>query len=358
MLPHQVMLSFASIRRSRERAQARRRRRLVDEVKAGLARLGDQRSMRCMTRSSPRPVVAADVVERDVAERALLPVAAVRQRELVPAAVRPEAVHRVEHLEQRHVAIERQAVVGRRARVALRNVVLRQVVLEHDAAPSRTYVRTSGCLAAPQPHQQIQQRPLAVVERDVVEVVEHARIAQLAQLGVDVAAAENQRRLGRRRADRARHAERAVDVAGKRHGHADDVRWLRDQLARELVERRVDQRRLARRAPRAADRRRRRSRPAARRSATARSAGRCRSARRRRGRRRRGWRGSAPAPSCPSVPNAASSCSSSAACSPVGGGLRCSKRGPSGRNARPTMRNARLGSRRCRNRTAGSTVST
>ena len=37
--------------------------------------------------------------------------------------------------------------------------------------------------------------------------------------------------------------------------------------------------------------------------------------------------------------------------------VRCAKRGPSGRNARPTMRKARLGSRRCRKRIAGSTVS-
>nr|GFC28594.1 hypothetical protein [Tanacetum cinerariifolium] len=40
----------------------------------------------------------ADVVERHVAERAPLPIAAVGHGELVPAAVAPEAVHGVEHL--------------------------------------------------------------------------------------------------------------------------------------------------------------------------------------------------------------------------------------------------------------------
>ena len=40
---------------------------------------------------------------------------------------------------------------------------------------------------------QREQRRLAVVERDVVDVVEHARIGELAQLGVDVAAAERDR---------------------------------------------------------------------------------------------------------------------------------------------------------------------
>src|SRR2546430_10941827 len=38
-------------------------------------------------------------------------------------------------------------------------------------------------------------------------------------------------------------------------------------------------------------------------------------------------------------------CALPISCSPVGGGLKCSKRGPSGRNARPTIRNAKLGSR-------------
>ena len=97
-----------------------------------------------------------------------------------------------------------------------------------------------------QPRQEIQQRPLAVVERDVVEVVEHARIAQRAQLGVHPAAAEDQRGFRRRGADRARHAERAVHVAGEGRGDGDDVGSLRgEQFARELIERFVDERGLA-----------------------------------------------------------------------------------------------------------------
>jgi hypothetical protein len=59
-----------------------------------------------------RGLVAADVVQAHVAEAALLPVAAVRHRELVPAPVAPQPVHGVEHVEQAQVAVQRQAVPG------------------------------------------------------------------------------------------------------------------------------------------------------------------------------------------------------------------------------------------------------
>ena len=71
-----------------------------------------------------RQVVARDVVEVHVAEAALLPVAAVRDGQLVPAAVRPQAVHRVEHVEQRQVVVQRQAGVGGRAAFGERDVGL------------------------------------------------------------------------------------------------------------------------------------------------------------------------------------------------------------------------------------------
>ena len=71
--------------------------------------------------------------------------------------------------------------------------------------------------------------------------------------------------------------------------------------------------------------------------------------RRRRGRRRRGWRGAWRDRSTPSSPNAQASGSSPSPRS----ASSAAKRGPSGRNARPTMRSARLGSRPCRNRTTG-----
>ena len=59
-------------------------------------------------------VVPPDVVEGDVAEAALLPVAAVGDRQLVPPPVAPQPVHRVRNVEHREIAVERQAVVDRR----------------------------------------------------------------------------------------------------------------------------------------------------------------------------------------------------------------------------------------------------
>ena len=85
-----------------------------------------RRSPRCgrPASSAVASVVARDVVEGDVAEAALLPVAAVRDRELVPAAVGPEPVHRVQHVEQRQIVVERQAVPSRRADFVERDVGL------------------------------------------------------------------------------------------------------------------------------------------------------------------------------------------------------------------------------------------
>ena len=111
MLPHHVIASFsamsrfASARSPAGGAASSTRWKPVSPVSSISARI------RLHDDVGGRPVVAADVVERHVAERALLPVAAVRERDLVPAAVGPEPVHRVEHLEHRDV-VDREA--GRR----------------------------------------------------------------------------------------------------------------------------------------------------------------------------------------------------------------------------------------------------
>ncbi len=59
-------------------------------------------------------VVARYVVESNVAEAALLPVTTMGNRELVPTAVGPQPVHRVEHVEERQIAVQRQPVPSRR----------------------------------------------------------------------------------------------------------------------------------------------------------------------------------------------------------------------------------------------------
>ena len=246
MLPHHVMLRLLCEQALRECAHAGRRRGFVDEMEAGLAGLGDQRADALEDDVGAGSVVAADVVERHVAEAALLPVAAVRERDLVPAAVGPEPMHRVQHLDHRYVVRERQAVVRRDARVALCEVGLRGVGFEHDAIVAAHVGAHERHPFALQSGQEIQERPFAVVEHHVVEVIEYSRLAQRAQLGVDPTAAEHERRARRNLSDRFGHGERAVDVAGERRGHADDVRSMRrDELARELRERFVDERRLA-----------------------------------------------------------------------------------------------------------------
>ena len=158
-----------------ERAQHRGRRRLVDEVEPRLARLAHQRLDPVDGDVRRRRLVARDVVQRHVAERALLPVAAARDGQLVPAPVRPQPVHRVQHLEQRDVAIERQPVVGRRPGVAVVQVGERRRRLE-DHGARLAHVRSkqrAGRIA--QVIDQGQKGPLAVVERDEVAGVEHAR---------------------------------------------------------------------------------------------------------------------------------------------------------------------------------------
>ncbi len=250
MFPHQVIATPALEQPLGERAQHRGRRRLVDEVEAGLPGLGHQLLHAIDDQIGGGGLVAADVGERDVAEGALLPVAAVRQRQLVPAPVRPETVHRVQHLEQRDVAIERQAVVGRRPGLGVRNVARRGVgledhaaVLAHEGSMQRRWRGRPGDLELPEVPEQAQERALAVVERHVVEAVEHPGLSELAQLGVDVAAAEDQARRGPRALDRAGEPERAVDVAGERRADPDDVGPVaRAELRADRVGDLVDQR--------------------------------------------------------------------------------------------------------------------
>src|SRR5262249_8681632 len=113
----------------RQRAQARRGRGLVHEVKSRLAGLRNERSDPLHDEIRAGFVVPTDVVEGDIAEGTLLPIAPMRERDFVPAPVRPEPMHRVEHLEQRYVLIERQSIVGWNPGIPLRNVMLTGVIL-------------------------------------------------------------------------------------------------------------------------------------------------------------------------------------------------------------------------------------
>ncbi len=84
----------------RKRLQCLGRRRFVDEVKSSLPGLAHQRFDSSDQHIGSRQVVARDVVKVYIAEAAFLPIAAVCDRQLVPAPVRPETVHGVEHVQQ------------------------------------------------------------------------------------------------------------------------------------------------------------------------------------------------------------------------------------------------------------------
>ena len=79
------------------------RRRFVREVEAPAARLGHDAFHPVDEAGGRNALVAADIVERRVAEGALGPVASVGEGHLVPASVAPEPVHGVGHFQQRQV---------------------------------------------------------------------------------------------------------------------------------------------------------------------------------------------------------------------------------------------------------------
>ncbi len=91
-------------------------------MKTAAARLTDQRVDPCDQQVGRGRLIAVDVVEPDIAERALLPIAPMGHRQLVPMAFRPQPVHGVHAVEDGHVTIERQAVVGGRPKVCHRKV--------------------------------------------------------------------------------------------------------------------------------------------------------------------------------------------------------------------------------------------
>ena len=188
--------------------------------------------------------IAADVVQAHVAEAAFFPVAAVRHGELVPAAVAPQAVHGVEHVEQAQVFVQRQAVPGGRAHVFKGNVGLGQVGVFHCAVvPHKGALQALAPTLALQVLNQREQWALARIERHVVHKVKHARVAQLTQFGVHKTAAQ---RHGDSRVvglDGLGDAKGGVHRAGKGHRQQHQLRLVpldggQGQVAQQVVHQR------------------------------------------------------------------------------------------------------------------------
>ena len=179
-----------------------------------------------------------------------------RDGEFVPTPVRPEAVHGIEHVEQRQVAIVGQPLPSRRTGLGERDVGL---IARDEADPTRALEREGAHQTLPRSRtgemlEQGEQRSLAAIERHEIKELEHARLGELAQLGVDIAAAEHGDDAGPQRLDRLRDAERTVHRARDRHrdeqhlrvvlfdrchgerlqGRIDEVRWRRQGLGEQI----------------------------------------------------------------------------------------------------------------------------
>ena len=216
MLPHQVMVTPRAIRRSARARSAGGRRGLVDEVKAGLAGLGDQRLDAIDQQVGGRGVVAADVVQGDVAEACTSSSSSRGPRSACSSGRRTTAgasgsASRTARRSDPAAGRRRSGVPASRRgmswwrgseRISMRACALAGA---HERAQQRAF-RVAGRL---QVLDQRQQRALAVVQGDVVDVVEHARVGEVAQLGVHVAAAQHDAGRGRQLPARGRAMRKA-----------------------------------------------------------------------------------------------------------------------------------------------------
>jgi hypothetical protein len=108
-------------------------------------------------------------------------------------------------------------------------------------AQEATHQLLARTLAA-QVFQQRQQGALAVVEHDVVEEIEDARLGEFAQLGVHEAAAQHGDNLRVARLDRLGDAEGAIDIAREGRGEQHHLRRMaRHGGQRQFAQRGVDQ---------------------------------------------------------------------------------------------------------------------
>src|SRR5687767_14587503 len=135
-------------------------------MKPRLLGFGDDRLDTVGQRRRGDIVVARDIVQADVAETALLPVTTMGNCKFVPTTVGPKPVHRVEHVEERQIAVQRQSVPGRRADFGEGNIWLMAVDVADYGLIGITHEGTNeaalGSLAA-QVLEQCEERQLAVI---------------------------------------------------------------------------------------------------------------------------------------------------------------------------------------------------
>ena len=118
--------------------------------------------------------ITADVIQTHIAETAFFPVAPMGNGQLVPAAVTPQPVHGVEHIEERQISIKRQTIPGRRANLFKGDIRLCPVDQLHlacvisDEGTHQTRYRTLSL----QVFDNRQNRPFPGIEGDVINKIE------------------------------------------------------------------------------------------------------------------------------------------------------------------------------------------
>ena len=214
----------------RQRLQCLGRRCFVDEMETAASGFGHGRVDAIHQHPRLGCLVTRDVVQRHVAEAALLPVTPLRHRQLVPACFRPKPVHGVEHVQHRKIAIQRQSVPGRRSGIGESDIALAALTSNdeaHQAVFAQEGARQLRALAlALLPFDDAQQRPLARIQRHEIKIVEHLRLGQFAQLGIDESATEHGHDARIVCLDRLRNAKGAIDRTGERHRQRHDLRLM------------------------------------------------------------------------------------------------------------------------------------
>ena len=191
----------------------------VHKMEAGLACFGHDLFNPVHQRGGAGGFVAADVVQADIAKAAFFPITTVRHRQFVPAAIAPQPVHGVEHVQQRQILVQRQAIPSGGAHVFKSDLGLLQVDILHLAR----FVFNKGAhqaLGAAPPLQvfnQIEQRAFTAIQSDEVHMVKHSGIFQFTQFGVHKAATQRNANLRIRPLDALRDAKSRIHRARKRH---------------------------------------------------------------------------------------------------------------------------------------------
>ena len=77
-------------------------------------------------------VVSSNVIERNVAEAAFLPITSVSHRHLVPTPVVPQAVHGIGHVNHREVFVETETGIARRWLLTVKEISSHFIVNEFN----------------------------------------------------------------------------------------------------------------------------------------------------------------------------------------------------------------------------------